>query len=137
MTGVLQFSTWIYERLLFLYPAELRRDFGSEMALAFAADLEDCGPIRVWRCALRELLTVALPSQRSSPYFLSPVLAFLTTAFAEGALVWIAIHQPHVDVNATQAMWLAVPYISSMNAVVAFVVTCFYSRCSFNLLRLD
>jgi hypothetical protein len=137
MTGTLQLNTWMYERLLYLYPEELRRDFGREMAMAFAADLEDWGALRVWRCALGELMTVALPGCRSNPLVLSPALSFLATALCESILVWIGMHQPHVDVNAGLRMWLAVPVVGTVNATVSFVVTYFYSRCSFNLLRLS
>jgi hypothetical protein len=138
MSAALQFSAWMYERMLLLYPEELRRDFGSDMAMAFAADLEQSGMLRVWWCALCELVTVALPEQRSNPFFLSPVLAFITTAMAESVFVGIGIHQlPSTAGSDVAAMWLAVLWVSAMNAFVAFVVTWFYSRCAVNVLRLD
>jgi hypothetical protein len=138
MKGLLQFSTWMYRKLLFLYPQDLRREFGGEIVLAFAADLEESGLLRVWRCALRELITVALPGQASNPVFLSPALAFLGTAITESAFVLVGIHQlPHLGGAEIVSMWLAALSASSVDAFVAFVVTCFYSRCSINVLRLD
>jgi hypothetical protein len=138
MRGLLQFSTWMYRKLLFLYPEDLRREFGGEIVLAFAADLEETGLIRVWRCALRELLTVALPGQTSNPYFLSPALAFLLTAVAESVMVWIGSHQiPHLGGAEIVSLWIAALFASSVDAFVAFVVTCFYARCSINVLLLD
>ena len=41
MTHALPLSLRIYDRLLVLYPEDLRRDHGAEMALVFAEDL-DC-----------------------------------------------------------------------------------------------
>ena len=59
---------------MFLYPEELRREFGNEIVLAFTEDLEAAwrdggipGVIRVWWWALCELLSVALPGQRWNP----------------------------------------------------------------------
>lgn len=138
MSGFLQFSIWMYRKLLFLYPEDLRREFGGEIVLAFAADLEETGLIRVWRCALREVLTVALPSQTSNPYFLSPALAFTLSAFTESVIAWIGSHQvSHFGGADIVSMSLAVLSVSSMNALVAFFVTCFYARCSINVLLLD
>ncbi|HTW64327.1 MAG TPA: hypothetical protein VME17_06905 [Bryobacteraceae bacterium] len=145
MREVLARSIRIYEQLLLLYPEELRRDFGEEMVLAFADDLQQAwgdarmaGVAQIWWYALRELITVALPGQRSSPYVLSPALAFLTTAMSESAIVWIGTHQiAHVPEAQVAAMWISVLLASSMNAFVAFVVTCFYSRSSINVLRLE
>lgn len=138
MKGFLRFSTWMYRKLLFLYPEDLRREFGGEIVLAFAADLEESGSIRVWRCAVRELLTVALPGQTSNPYFLSPALAFLLTACTESVIAWIGSHQvSHFGGADSVSMWLAVLGVSSMNAFVAFFVTCFYARSSINVLLLD
>ena len=138
MKGLLRFSTWMYRKLLFVYPEDLRREFASEIVLAFAADLEESGLLRVWRCALLELVTVALPGQASNPFFLSPALAFLATALTESAFVLVGIHQlPHLSAAEIVSMWLAALSASSLDACVALVVTCFYSRCSINVLRLD
>jgi hypothetical protein len=40
MSRLLRLSSRMYERLVFLYPEDLRREFGDEMALAFADDIE-------------------------------------------------------------------------------------------------
>jgi hypothetical protein len=83
MSQLLGLSSRMYERLLFLYPEELRREFGAEMALAFSDDLESAwsdarlaGVAQIWCYALRELLTVALPGQTSNPSVLVPALSF-------------------------------------------------------------
>jgi len=145
MNQLLLRSVWFYQRLLVLYPQELRREFGNEMTLAFADDLESAwgdarwaGVMQIWWYALRELLTVALPGQRSNPYVLSPALAFLATASTESAFFWIGLHQiAHVNgALVVNSMWLAVLLASAFNAVTAFVVTCYCARFSMNLLRL-
>jgi hypothetical protein len=74
MTQTPPLSSHIYGRLLALYPEDLRRDFGADMAVVFEEDLETArreegmrGAIRVWRCALGEFLRYALPHRASSP----------------------------------------------------------------------
>src|SRR5205807_1636717 len=59
MTDALVLSSRLYRRMLILYPEDLRRDYGAEMALVFADDLAAArrergmrGVVRVWRCAL-------------------------------------------------------------------------------------
>jgi hypothetical protein len=78
----LPLSSRIYSRLLVLYPADLRRDFGDQMALVFAEDLDAArrrsglrGEVRVWRCALGEFLRLALPGRLASPPMRAPVIA--------------------------------------------------------------
>lgn len=81
--------TRVYEVLLWLYPAELRRQFGAEMKELFREDLAHAcgltGLIGVWWCAFYELLRIALPSQRSNPAVVVPVIAFALHAMLVGA----------------------------------------------------
>jgi hypothetical protein len=95
MTNSLPLSSRLYGRLLVLYPDDLRRDYGVEMALAFAEDLDTArrdeglrGVIRVWRCALCEFLRFALPGHASNPAFRVPAIL---VAFAIGsvAIEWM------------------------------------------------
>ena len=73
-----------------------------------------------------------------STHFLSPALAFLLTAFTETIAVCIGSHQAsHFGPPDVVAMFFVVLWVSSMNAFVSFFVTCFYARCSVNVLRLD
>jgi hypothetical protein len=72
----------VYSHLLVLYPDELRRDFGADMALVFAEDLDTArrkaglpGVIRVWQCALCEFLRFALPRRASSPAVRVPAIS--------------------------------------------------------------
>jgi hypothetical protein len=131
-------NTWLYQKLLLLYPQDLRRQFGAEMTLAFADDIKIMGAHRVWWCAVRELVTVALPGQRSNPSVLVPALSFALCAVTQSAELWIGSHRggsveypPLVD----SIVLVFLP--SLLNAFVAFVVTRFYARCSFITLRLD
>jgi len=130
-------NAWLFEKLLLLYPEDLRRDFGAEMTLAFADDIEIMGARRVWWCALRELLTVALPAQRSNRSVLVPALSFALCAVTQSAELWIGMHQAHaMDLPlAGCVVYIFLPSLS--NAVVAFIVTRFYAHCSFITLRLD
>jgi hypothetical protein len=139
-------SAWIYEKLLLLYPEDLRRDFGGEMALAFADDIEAAwghgrvtGVILVWWCAVRELLTVALPGQSSNRCVLVPALSFALVASVQCAELWAALHQAaRVDTYLlADSIRLIVLLPSVASGFVGFVVTRVYARCSIIALRLD
>jgi hypothetical protein len=131
-------NAWLYEKLLLLYPEDLRRDFGAEMTLAFADDIEIMGVPRVWWCALGELLTVALPGQRSNPSVVVPALSFAVSAVTESAELWIGMHLAHgvEHLPLTDSIFVVV-LPSLLNAFVAFIVTRFYARCSITVLQLD
>jgi|ERR1700733_4372094 hypothetical protein len=146
MSRLLSLSSWMYERLLLLYPEDLRREFGVEMALAFADDLEAAwcdariaGVIQIWWYALCELVTVALPAQRLNPRVLVPALSFALAASTWGTELWIALH--HVTRLDRPMLFdsirLAVLLPSLANAFVAYLVTCVYARSSIASLRLD
>lgn len=85
-------STWAYRGILLLYPPDLRRDFGPEMTELFSEDLDDAwrscgfgGALRVWWCALCEILRVALLGQRTNPGFVVPSIAFALNTVVVGA----------------------------------------------------
>jgi hypothetical protein len=131
-------NAWLYQKLLLLYPQDLRRDFGAEMTLAFAEDIKSMGNLRVWWCALRELLTVALPGQRSNPSVIVPALSFCLCALTQSAELWIGSHQAaRVAYPPLPEAISLVILPSLLNGFVALVVTRFYARCSFIMLRLD
>jgi hypothetical protein len=130
-------NPWLYQKLLLLYPQDLRREFGAEMTLAFAEDIENVGNLRVWWCALRELITVALPGQRSNRTVLVPAFSFALAALTQSVELWIGSHQTQrVEYPLFDLICLIVGP-SLLNAFVGFVVTRFYARCSFITLRLD
>jgi hypothetical protein len=131
-------NAWLYQKLLLLYPQDLRRQFGAEMALAFADDIKIMGAHRVWWCAVRELVTVALPGQRSNPSVLVPALSFAVSALTQSGELWIGMHQAQrVESTPLVGAIFVVVVPSLLNAFVALVVTRFYARCSFITLRLD
>jgi hypothetical protein len=57
----------------------------------------------------------------------------------QSAILWIGVHANAraESAEAVAAMWAMVILASSMNAFVAFIVTCFYSRSFINVLLLD
>jgi hypothetical protein len=131
-------NVWLYQKLLLLYPQELRREFGAEMTLAFAEDIKNMGTLRVWWCALREVLTVALPGQKSNPSVVVPGLSFGLCALTQSAELWIGSHQAaRVEYPPLFDSIVLVVLPSLLNAFVALVVTRFYARCSFVTLQLD
>jgi hypothetical protein len=131
-------NTWLYQKLLLLYPQDLRRQFGAEMTLAFADDIKSMGAHRVWWCAVRELVTVALPGQKSNPAVLVPALSFAVSALTQSGELWIGMHQTQrVESTPLVGAIFVVIVPSLLNAFVALVVTRFYARCSFITLRLD
>lgn len=69
-SAVLELSHKIYLRSLVLYSGELRRDFGGEMVEVFDEQVSEAysrsglpGLASVWLSAMREFVTVALPSR--------------------------------------------------------------------------
>jgi hypothetical protein len=146
MNDLLLPSAWLYEKLLLLYPEDLRREFGAEMALAFSEDLESAwgdarlaGVLQIWGYALREVLTVALPGQKSNPCVLVPALSFALVSSVQAGELWLALHQvTRVDLAMlSEGIRFVVLLPSVLNALVSLVVTRFYARCSLTALLLD
>jgi hypothetical protein len=90
MNGLLRLSARVYGGMLLLYPLDLRREFGPEMGELFGEDLMDgwrssgfAGVLRVWWCAVCEVLRVAIPGQRTNPAFVVPAIAFVFSLLAQ------------------------------------------------------
>jgi hypothetical protein len=90
-------SLRLYTRLLALYPADLRRDFGAEMALVFADDLETArrdagmrGVWRVWRVALCECVRFALPELASHAVVRVSAVYFLMSTVVMAGEMYLA-----------------------------------------------
>lgn len=146
MSQLLSLSSRMYESLLFLYPEDLRREFGAEMALAFSDDLESAwgdarlaGVAQIWWYALRELLTVALPGQTSNPSVLVPALSFALVVSVQCAELCLALHQAtRVDLaTVADGIRFAVLLPAVLSAMVALVVTRVYAHCPIATLQLD
>ena len=91
MTGFLCLSSRIYGGILLLYPEDLRRDFGADMASVFAEDLAEAwttrgirGAWRVWSGTLSEVIRIALPRQLEKPAIAVPVASFAFCAISFG-----------------------------------------------------
>jgi len=82
--AIVRISGVIYSGLLVFYPLELRAKFGEEMLEVFVTLLRNkhsaVEVFSVWRSALWELLTVALPSRLASNAVMAGVLSFLASA---------------------------------------------------------
>lgn len=74
----MRFSPLVYQAMLRLYPEDLQRDFGEDMADAFTEELlrawRERGLFRkavamagVWLCAASELVTIAIPAKLANP----------------------------------------------------------------------
>ena len=84
MTSAVRVSCGLYKMFLFAYPRAFRLRFGSEMAVTFSDQI--CGEwehsgllgvARVWRCALAELFSVAVPLQLQSSIVVATSLSLL------------------------------------------------------------
>ena len=80
-------SRAVYEALLIFYPRDLRHKFGAEMAEVFEALIRDAvlghglaETISLWRSALWELLTVALPLRLASNAVVAGAISFLVSS---------------------------------------------------------
>src|SRR5215467_13038547 len=87
MQTTLKASSRAYSALVTLYPLDLRRRFAEEMTEVFEQQLEGAyqergirGVLRVWLCAIGELLFVALPAQLAQPIFIVPVLSLFSNS---------------------------------------------------------
>jgi len=86
MTSAVRVSCGLYKMLLFTYPSDFRLRFESEMVTTFS-DLI-CGEwkhngapgvARVWRSALGEVFSVAVPLHLQSPIVVTTSLALLSS----------------------------------------------------------
>jgi len=86
MTSAARVSCGLYKMLLFTYPREFRQRFKCEMVSTFS-DLI-CGEweqnglpgvARVWRSALGEVFSVAVPLHLQSPIVVTTSLALLSS----------------------------------------------------------
>jgi hypothetical protein len=86
MTSAVRASCGLYKMLLFAYPSDFRMRFGSEMTTTFSDQL--CGEwknsglpgvARVWRYALREVLSIAIPLQLQNSIVIATSLALLSS----------------------------------------------------------
>jgi hypothetical protein len=80
-------SRLAYSGLLVLYPSDLRRRFGAEMAAVFEDSLRETvverglmGITGLWKFALWELLTVAAPARLASNVVMAGALSFLVSS---------------------------------------------------------
>jgi hypothetical protein len=86
----LRWSLRAYRGLLFLYPEDLRRDFGPDMLEAFADDLSTEGAFHVWRIALRELIRIGLPGWLQSPAVAVPTISSALAIIAQSPLLMMS-----------------------------------------------
>jgi hypothetical protein len=94
-----QSSALIYRGILGIYPANLRHNFGDEMAAVFTDDLEDAlidarrthrlAPVaRVWWNALSEVLGIAIPGRLADEALLAPAVSLaIHLALVGGVLI--------------------------------------------------
>jgi hypothetical protein len=102
MTHTLRGSRSLYSVLLFAYPSDFRRHFGSEMKDAFTHQIASewkrhgvTGGLAVWRLALWELFSVAIPLQLQNRFVVATGLSLLGS-FSLFALMAHAV-APHCN----------------------------------------
>ena len=86
MTSAARVSCGLYKMLLFTYPREFRQRFKCEMVSTFSdlicGEWEQksvLGVARVWRSALGEVFSVAVPLHLQSPVVITISLALLSS----------------------------------------------------------
>jgi hypothetical protein len=84
MTSAIRLNGGLYRLVLFAYPRDFRLRFGTEMATTFLEQIRAerehdglIGVVRVWRTAIAELFSVAVPLQLRSSIVLAMCLSFL------------------------------------------------------------
>ena len=88
MTSAVRASCALYRMLLFAYPADFRSRFGAEMVTTFSDLICDelehnglSGVARVWRSAIGEVFSAAVPLQLKSSIVVAMSLS-LPSSFA-------------------------------------------------------
>ena len=86
MTSAVRVSCGLYKMLLFAYPSDFRLRFGSEMVTTFSDLISGewehnglPGVARVWRSALGEVFSAAVPLQLQSSIVVATSLALLSS----------------------------------------------------------
>jgi hypothetical protein len=99
MTSSFRASCAVYKMLLFAYPGDVRRRFGSEMITTFSEQMRGeweqkgvPGIVRVWRFALGEVFSVAVPLQLRSPIVIAASLSLLLSSALFVAVFHAATH---------------------------------------------
>jgi hypothetical protein len=140
MSALLTFSIRAYSAMLFLYPSELRRDFGAEILLVFREDLNSASSYRgfsgiasVWACALREFVRIALPAYAENRRVAVPSILFaLNEAVLTIPQKLIFTHRPiSLQFVMATALWP-----SLLAALTALVVVILGQQCPLFPLRL-
>ncbi len=92
MEWIIRWSGWTYRCLLIAYPRELRRRFGADMIEVFEDQLYEAalqggrsGIVSLWRTALWELASVAVPLRLESSMVIAGALSFLVSS----AIAWV------------------------------------------------
>jgi hypothetical protein len=139
MSILLSFSVRVYAVMLFLYPAELRRDFGAEILDVFREDLNNSsfyggvpGIASVWGCALREFFRIALPAYAENRRVAVPSILFaLNETILTIPQKLIFTHQLSLQFILATALWP-----SLIAALTALVVVILGQQCPLFPLRL-
>ena|SRR5215469_3647737 len=99
MTSAVRASCGLYRMLLFAYPSDFRLRFGSEMVTTFSDLICDewehnglPGVLRVWRSALGEVFSAAVPLQLQSSIVVATSLALLSTVALFIAVFYAMTH---------------------------------------------
>ncbi len=71
----------LYRHMTRLYPPSFRHDFGADLVLLFAKQIEDERPARVWARTFRDL-AVSVPTQRLEAHMKRPSSHLLTVVSA-------------------------------------------------------
>lgn len=110
-----------YRAALYLYPQDLRREFGNDMAEAFEEDLRHSGPIQVWSVAVRELLRIGLPGLMRNPAVAVPVLSAALNMAALTLELSLALLHPKSGITPSQVV-AHVILIGFLTAPIAWAV---------------
>ena len=99
MTGAVRVSRSLYKMLLFTYPRDFRLRYESEMVATFSelvgGEWEHkglAGVARVWRSALAEVFSVAVPLQLQRSVVVATSLALLSSFALFMAILYAMTH---------------------------------------------
>ncbi|MEA2686924.1 MAG: hypothetical protein QOE93_2119 [Actinomycetota bacterium] len=105
----------LYRRLVRLYPPSFRDNYGADLILLFARQIEDEAPARVWARTVRDL-AVSVPAQRLEAHMNRPSTRIVTTASGTvaGASALVALT---VGTGPAMPVFLAVALVAAAIAL--------------------
>jgi len=105
----------VYRHMTRLYPPSFRHDYGADLVVLFASQIEDERPARVWARTCRDL-AISVPTQRMEAHMKRPSSHLLTALFGAvaGSAALLALI---IGTGPAMPLFLVVALLSSATTI--------------------